>query len=140
MTLATADPLTSEADFSNANRYDVVASISDGTDSDFYRIRSPQTVAGQSNVLTVTVNSLAEAQLVPKVTAFDRDLNSVPVTILADGGGELVVQIAGIESDRNYYIDVAAENPSGPFNTGNYELTASFHDLPANFQTFTPGR
>ena len=137
--LAAADPLPSEADFSNANRYDVVASISDGTDSDFYRIRSPQTVAGQSNVLTVTVNSLAEAKLVPKITAFDRDLNFVPVTILADGGGELVVQIAGIESDRNYYIDVAAENPSGPFNTGNYELTASFHDLPANFQTFTAG-
>ena len=137
--LATADPLPSEADFLNANRYDVVASISDGTDSDFYRIRSPQTVAGQSNVLTVTVNSLAEAKLVPKITAFDRDLNSVPVTILADGGGELVVQIAGIESDRNYYIAVAAENPSGPFNTGNYELTASFHDLPANFQTFTAG-
>jgi hypothetical protein len=117
----------------------MIASISDATDIDFYGVRSPQNVTAQADVLTVAVRTLSAGQFVPKINAFDRNFNPLPVTILANGGGEVVVQIGGIESDRNYYIEVRANDPAGPFNVGNYQLTASFRDRPANFVTFAAG-
>lgn len=137
--LANAIPLQSATDFTDPSRFEVFGSISDATDSDFYQIRSPENVSAQANVLTVAVRTMTAGQLVPTVRAFDRNLNPLPVTILANGGGELVVQIGGIESDRNYYIEVGADSPTGPFNVGNYQLTASFRDQPADFETFATG-
>jgi len=137
--LANAIPLQSRTDFTDPSRFEMIASISDATDIDFYGVRSPQNVTAQADVLTVAIRTLSAGRLVPKINAFDRNLNSLPVTILANGGGEVVVQIGGIESDRNYYIEVIANDPVGPFNVGNYQLTASFRDQPANFETFAAG-
>ena len=137
--LANAVPLVDRTDFTDPSRFEVIGSISNATDSDFYRVRSPANMTAPANVLTVVIRTLSAGHLVPKLHAFDRNQVEMPVTILANGGGELVVQIAGIESNRNYYLEVVADNPSGPFNIGNYQLTASFRDQPANFQTFATG-
>lgn len=134
--LTGAIPLQSSTDFADPSRFEMLASISDATDSDFYGVRSPENVTVQADVLTVAIRTLSAGRLVPKINAFDRNLNPLPVTILANGGGEVVVQIGGIESDRNYYIEVGANDPAGPFNVGNYQLTASFRDQPANFEIF----
>jgi hypothetical protein len=131
--------LQNETDFTEPSRFDIIGSISDATDSDFYRLRSPENISAQANVLTVAVRTLSAGRFVPTLRAFDRNLNPLPLTILANGGGELVVQVGGIESSRNYYLEAAAENPAGPFNVGNYQLTASFRDQPAILQTFAAG-
>src|SRR3954466_7657355 len=102
--LTNAIALQSRTDFTQPNRFEIVGSISDATDSDFYRVRSPQNVVAPSNVLTVSLRTLSAGHLVPSVHAFDRNLVEMPVTILANGGGELVVQVGGIEANRNYYI------------------------------------
>ena len=135
-TLATAVILKSDDDFAIASRFDVVGSISDQTDVDMYRVSSPEVTGAPLSVLTVTLKSLAAGRLVPKLSAFDSVGNPIPITILANGGGELVAQITGIQPDNNYYLAVAADDPAGPFNTGNYQLTAAFSDQAANFQTF----
>jgi hypothetical protein len=137
--LATAISLQSRTDFTDSGRYETIGSISDNTDRDVYRLKSPQTVSAPSDVLTVTVRTLSAGKFVPTVRAFDRNQNPLPVTILANGGGELVLQVTGIESNRNYYLEVAAADPNGPFNLGNYQLSASFQDHAANFQTFATG-
>lgn len=137
--LLNATVLQSESEFFVANRFEVVGSITDNSDSDYYRLLSPEAAPGQANVLTVTVRSVVVGTLVPNINAFDRDLNPIAVTVLANGGGELVVQILNVEPDRNYYVEVVADGPTGPFSIGNYQLTASFNDQPANFQTFAAG-
>src|SRR5262249_33397507 len=91
--LATAATLTSEPDFAAPGRFEKIASISDENDIDSYRIRAPQASSGLSNVLTVSVTSLAAGRLVPKLSVFDRDQQPVAATIVANGGGELVVQV-----------------------------------------------
>jgi hypothetical protein len=135
-TLATATILASSDDFAIASRFDVTGSISDPADVDTYVVNSPEVAGAQLGVLTVTIRSLAAGRLVPKLSAFDSVGNPVQITILANGGGELVAQITGIQPDDNYYLAVAADDPAGPFNTGNYQLTAAFSDQAANFQTF----
>jgi hypothetical protein len=138
-TLATAATLQSDDDFATASRFEVVGSISDQTDVDTYRLLSPQVAGAQPSVLTVTVKSLAAGRLVPKLAAYDSSGAILPITILSNGGGELIAQISGIQPEANYSLTVAANDPTGPFNTGNYQLTASFNDQAANFQTFAGG-
>ena len=137
--LATAVALISDDDFSTASRFEVVGSLSDQTDTDSYSLLAPASAIGTPGVLTVTIRSLAAGRLVPKLTAFNSAGQAIPVTLLANGGGELVAQIDGIQDEETYYLTVAAEDPNGPFNTGNYQLTASFSDQAANFQSFAAG-
>lgn len=137
--LTNATVLQNRTDFTEPSRFETIGSISSATDADFYRVRSPDTLPVGGNNLTVTLRTLSSGHLIPKVNAFDRNLNPVPVTVLANGSGELVVQIAGIDSNRNYYLEVAADDASGPFNLGNYQLTASFGDQAANFTTYASG-
>lgn len=131
--------LTPESDFVDLSRFETIGSISDATDSDFYRVTSPEQLVAPTNVLTVAVRTLSDGKLVPTVRVYDRHNNLLPVTILANGGGELVLQVGGISSEDNYYIEVAANDSSGPFNLGNYELIASFRDEAANFTSFASG-
>lgn len=134
-----ATDLISEQQFAAANRFEAMGSIVDSNDADYYRILAPEDMLGQFDTLVVSIRSLDAGRLVPKLTVSDRDLDPIPVTILANGGGELVVQISGIQPDRSYFLKVEAENLAGPFNTGNYQLTASFIAAPAAFQTFAVG-
>lgn len=131
--------LQEKTGFADPSRYETVGSISSSTDTDFYQVRSPQNIAAPANVLTVAIHTLSDGQFVPKVRVFDRNQVEMPVTILANGGGEVVVQVGGIESNHNYFVEVAADDPLGPFKVGNYQLTASFRDQAAAFQTFAVG-
>ncbi len=137
--LIAAVNLAPESDFVDPSRFETIGSISNATDIDFYRVNAPENITAQSNVLTVAIQTLSDGKLVPAVRVYDRHQNLLPATILANGGGELVVQIGNITSGDAYYVEVAAHDPVGPFNTGNYELTASFRDQAVNFTTFATG-
>jgi hypothetical protein len=119
--------LESRSEFAAATRFDTTGSIADASDVDFYRVRAPQAALGAS-VLTVAIRTLELGGLVPQVTVFDHDQNEIASSVLANGGGQLIVQIAGIESDRDYLVRVSAADITGPFSSGNYQLTASFGD------------
>lgn len=123
-TRATATPLDPDPAFVGENAFREIASIEDRRDSDFYLLPAQEN-AGLPT-LTVHVRSLAVGSLVPDVTVWDAMGQAVPTTLLVNGNGELVVQAAGISNHSSYYLQVLADEPAGPYATGNYELTAYF--------------
>jgi hypothetical protein len=133
-----ATPLESESKFATSTRFETIGSIADGLDQDFYRIKSPDIVNG-SNVLTIAVRSLETGTVVPRLTVLDHDKKIVSGAVLANGAGQLVVQISDVSRDEDYYFQVASADPAGPFASGNYQLTASFGDQATNLQQFAGG-
>jgi hypothetical protein len=127
--------LGSRSEFAAPTRFEATGSIADAADIDFYQIRSPEPAVG-AGVLTIAVRTLELGTLVPQIIVIDHDQNVVPSTVLANGDGQLIVQVAGIEADRNYYARVSAADSSGPFASGNYQLTASFGDQATTAQQY----
>ena len=62
----------------------------------------------------------------PHVELLDENRNPVATTIVANGGGDYIIQAAGISPGKDYLVRVGAADPGGPFDTGNYKLTVSF--------------
>jgi hypothetical protein len=129
--------LESESEFASPNRFETIGSITDAVDEDFYRIRSPENGIGTS-VLTIAIRSLEAGTLVPRITVLDHSRNIVPSTVLANGAGQLIVQII-VSADEDFYVAVSAADPAGPFASGNYQLTASFGEHDAEVQQFAAG-
>jgi hypothetical protein len=133
-----AIPLESESGFAAPTRFETIGSITDGSDLDFYRIKSPDVESGFS-VLTIVVRSLETGTVVPQLTVLDHHKRIVAGKVLANGAGQLVVQISGISPNETYYVMVASADPVGPFASGNYQLTASFGGQATNLQQFAGG-
>ncbi len=121
-----AGSLQTAVGFVEATRYEVVGSIADATDIDFYQVKSPQAEAGPLDVMTVLVRSLDTGGLVPQATVYDKNDLLVPSTILANGSGDYILQVDGVTADDNYQVEIKAADSSGPFNTGNYSLAVVF--------------
>jgi hypothetical protein len=121
-----------DAHFDNAYR----ASISDATDVDYYRITAPAPPAGQANVMTVMVWGLGSQGLLPAVAVFDAWQQPVAAEVLVNEAGTVTVQIADATPGAAYYVRVAAQNPSGPRNTGNYFLGVDFTTQAVQFATY----
>lgn len=121
------------------SRYEVTGSIADATDVDFYSVKSPEVSGSPLNVMTVAVRSLDVAGLVPKISVLDENLNPIPVEVIVNGGGELVVQATGIDPGTDYSVAVQAEEPGGAFDTGNYRLAVAFTNAPVELQTMATG-
>ena len=119
------------------SRYETTGSIADATDVDYYSIKSPD-VAGLS-VMTVAVRSLDVAGLIPSLTILDENQNPLPTEIVVNGGGELVVQVTGIDPHKDYLIGVQAADPGGPFDSGNYRLGVAFTNAPVALAAMATG-
>lgn len=125
--------------FASQTRYSAVASISDSTDIDYYIVKSPLPGSSAASVLTISLRSLQPGGLIPDIMVLDEDLHTVPTETLVNGGGELIVQLSGIAADADYRIGVLAANGAGPFQTGNYELTAVFNNSAVTLETLAQG-
>ncbi|NOZ39654.1 MAG: hypothetical protein GXP24_05445, partial [Planctomycetes bacterium] len=121
-----AGTLLTAPGFVEATRYEVIGSIADAIDVDFYQVLSPPPVALPLNVMTVLVRSIDTGGLVPKATVFDNAGLLVPSVVLANGSGDYIIQVVGVTADENYQVKIEAADASGPFNTGNYNLTVVF--------------
>ena len=89
--------------------------------------------------MTVGVRSLDVAGLVPKLTVLDEHQNPLATEVVVNGGGELVVQVTGIDAEADYSIAVEAADPGGPFDSGNYRLSVAFTDTPVALETMASG-
>lgn len=125
-TRANATELESKAGFVDGVRYEFVGSIADSTDIDFYRVNSPRAATPSLDVMTVLVRSLDARGLAPRVSVLDGDGLAVPHEILANGGGDYILQATGIVPDNEYFIKIEAQDATGYFNTGNYDLAVLF--------------
>lgn len=122
----TATPLETVAGFVDGARYEFVGSIADATDVDFYRVESPESAFPQLDVMTVLVRSLEAGGLAPRVSVLDSEGQSISHSILANGGGDYILQATGIVPDNEYFIKIEAQDATGSFNTGNYDLAVVF--------------
>lgn len=118
--------------------YEQVGSI-DGTDVDFYRLTSPEDDEGLLRVMTVEVQSITSLMLAPTVTVRDALGTVVESQIIRSGNGEHILQVPNVKSESEYFIEVAAEDPTGEAARGNYQLTANFGGESELMTTFSAG-
>lgn len=119
--------------------YDALGSISDATDADYYKLKSPQTLPPTPTALYVAVHSIDAGRLWPRIHAYDEDGQPVAATTLVDGGGDVVVQIDGIVPDKEYFISIDSADRYALFTTGNYRMAAHFAPATALPQSYVAG-
>jgi hypothetical protein len=74
--------------------------------------------------------------LQPVIHIFDGNNNPIAIQVLANGGGLYSIQIANATPGATYKVEVAALNPNGSHNSGNFFLGIKF-DMSAPV-TLTP--
>lgn len=119
-------------------RYRTIATITDNDDNDVYRVYSAER-QGQTQFMTVAIESLAPEGLIPEVVVRNRHGQVLPASILANGAGLYVAEVSGIESDRQYFVDVHSAAEELQYATGNYSLAVTFTDVSAARETIATG-
>jgi hypothetical protein len=98
------------------------ASLSAGSDVDYYKIQAPAAPNGGPVVMEATAWSLGGAGLSPRVAVFDAAGNRVVAQILSADGSGTTVQVANAVAGQTYYLKVFSDNGA----IGNYALAAAF--------------
>jgi hypothetical protein len=114
--------------------YAYKASIGDKTDVDFYRVR-----AGVGGVMSVMVWGTDPGGLLPRATVYDARGNLVSTQVLTNENGQYVLQATGAVAGSDYFVKVAAADPAGTHNVGNYFLAVQFGGQAVQLDTFTQG-
>ena len=133
-TFATATPLESRPGFGPDTQYEMVESLIDSVDADFYRVRSPS----DGGVLTATLLEMDVNGVLPVVSLYDADQNPVAADVLLNGNGTYTLQAANLLPGQDYFLQVVA-NPRAAKQVGNYHLIARFGDVTADLETFASG-
>ena len=107
------------ADGSPAWDLTVRASIEDVQDQDVYKFKT-STLTGGALVLSVWATEAG--RLSPAVRVYDGDGNLLPADVLANDGAYYSIQIRNVPPNAVLFIEVAAADPSGPQNMGDYFL------------------
>ncbi len=119
-------------------RYRAVATISVASDHDVYRVYSAER-SRLTQVMTVAVESLSPDGLIPRILVRDRHGLMLPAQVVANGAGLYVLQIANIESDRQFFVEVSSASQDPQFAVGNYKLAISFTGPVAARETLFAG-
>jgi hypothetical protein len=115
------------------------ARIAQAGEVEYFHLTAPTPPTGQANVMTAMIWGLGNNGLLPTVTVYDSNQCVVPGTILVNDNGTLVLQIPNAVAGAGYYVKVAAQNPSGPRNTGNYFLGVDFTTQAVQLANYTTG-
>lgn len=124
--LNTARRLDPVADSPAARRFQFIGTIADASDVDVFRVRSQDTPSA-SRGLTVVVESLEADGLIPLVSVLDMDGNSLPLKMLANGNGTVVLRVENVVENSDYLLQIRGASSS----LGNYAFLATFDDLAA---------
>jgi hypothetical protein len=122
---ATAVPLTTAPGFAANSYCSAFATSSGATDQEFYQVQAPS----GASVLSVVVEPTQTNQLFTQVNVYDSRQNLLPATVLVNGdGGRYVVQVPNVTPGSTYVIQVVPVGRNGGYYTGDYFLTADFHE------------
>ena len=132
---AQARLLTRRREYTNAVRFEAVASISDSSDIDYYRFETLQLHEGDPLILNLTVHSLSPGELIPRATVLDQRREPVAAEVLVNGQGEFVIQ-AQLQPGQHYFVRIEAADPQTPFISGNYGLTLAITDEWVQLNTY----
>jgi hypothetical protein len=122
--VSTAVTLQATLDTPAVKKFQFVGTISDAVDVDLFRLRS-QSAPSALRGLTVSVESLEMGGLIPAVTLLDKSGNALPITVLTNGNGQVMVRAAGIQANQDYFIQISGRGST----LGNYALAASYDDI-----------
>jgi hypothetical protein len=127
-TLSSALVLNRAFGNNNDQRFDYLykAAIYTPGQQDYYQIQSPSAAAGTTFDMHTLVWARDVNGLHPVIHVFDGQQNPLPVQILGNTDGLYSIQIPGAQPNSTYYLEVAALNPNGSNNIGNYELGVKF--------------
>lgn len=114
--------------------FTTAASLQSTTDVDFYRVR---TKADTPVAAVLLVSAHDYTALSPSLEVYDRDGRRVPVEVLSNTGGTVVVQFTGVRPDTDYFVRVAAAGATK--RVGNYTLAVDFRDAVIPLPTFAAG-
>jgi hypothetical protein len=136
-TILTASLLSTVQLFAPTSAFDYAyrASLSDGSDVDYFKVQAPQTAVGD-NTLTAMAWGVGSSQLLPRVSLWDAAGKPVPAQVLVNEGGSMTIQAAGVTPSAIYYVKVAAAASGGPTSTGNYFLGVDFGTKATRLTTF----
>jgi hypothetical protein len=140
-TMATATPLTQRY-YQADPRFDYTyaANLSDGSDIDFYRVKTPKSATGIPEEMTVMAWTQQQpAAWSPTVSVFDAFGNAVAAQVLVNENGTYTIQIANAQPNANYYVAVASASGAPVSSNGTYFLGIDFGLPAANLQTFAAG-
>lgn len=138
------DPLESgELDtsvgFVKDTRYETVGSIADSTDVDHYRFKSPVSPLGTGVPLTIVVNPLESSGLIPRIGLFTGDGAPLSAPIVANGNGQLVVQLPDAPPDDEFLLRIRSADNTGVYSVGNYRMSIIFSAPVAELTQFASG-
>jgi hypothetical protein len=136
-TLNTASLLLPTEANKTDQRFDYVheANINFLAQQHFYQIQAPAAAGNGSYVMHALAWGMDVNGLQPVIHVFDANQNPVAVQVLTNGGGTYSLQIANATPGATYYVEVAARNPNGSNNTGNFVLGIKFDTNPATTLT-----
>jgi hypothetical protein len=133
--LAGAQLLATTPGYVEHTYYEAVNSITGATPTQTYRVQSPNVGGGLTNVMTVVVNSLGDGAVPLKAIIYDAQGNPVDVAIINDWGGHHEIQVQGVVSASDYYVEVLADSP-GAAPEARYEVDVDFDLDGRHLQTF----
>ncbi len=122
-TLQVATVLEPVPGFNEGVKYELLGSISDAADADFYALQSAANDPpnGNSGVATFYVQSIGDVNFDWDITVFDAAGNALPFHNLLNHDGERLIQVTNLESDAQYFVGI--QSPAESMGTGNYRLT-----------------
>ena len=134
-TIALAEGVKPSLGFASGFHYQINGSFSYANDVDFYSFNSPDVLAAGS-ALTLTLDVMEPGSLVPHLRVFDAQQNLVPTQLLINGNGQLVIQLANAQANKEYFVRATSDLPNDAFSRGNYSLIARFDQPLVNVQSF----
>ncbi len=114
-------------DSDELRRFEVVGSLNDPADVDYYEVESPESMSGKQ-VLLASVRPFDGGVLVPRIEVLDEDGELIPSEILANDGHDFLVQLENVSADSEFFLRVLPSD--GDFSPGNYEMTVVFRKQP----------
>lgn len=134
-TLPTASILETTPGFLNGTRYEVVASLSQQSDRDFYRFRTPATASG---LLNIDLNPLGLTPISPNIVVMNSNGDRVAARVLEKAGQGFSVQITNPVKNADYIVAVL-HAVNSTVNSGNYALTVDLSTEAASMQDLFRG-
>jgi len=137
-TATAAVKLASLPGFSKNSVYEVLGSLSDGKDMDFYRIQTASVPKGKTSVLTVSVRALDPNGLAPRVTILNERSGALNTRVLANGNGIYTIQATNVSPSGNLFLKITVP-PGIATPSGNYQLEARFGTVATQLTDFATG-
>jgi hypothetical protein len=109
--LALAQLLATSPGYVEHTYYEGSNSSSAAAPAQTYRVLSPDLGSGLTNVMTVLVTSPANSGIALRALVFDAAGNRVDAAVIADGNGSYEIQVPGVGSARDYFVEVLADRP-----------------------------